>query len=575
MTSTQTVSASPSAAAATSSAEAKGNGGDPASAPGSYYRLPLSNYYDLSVDLAGKSILVTGGTGSFGKRFVKTVLDRYDPRRLIVFSRDELKQYEMAHELTGPRSGCLRYFIGDVRDRERLEMAMRDVDYVVHAAALKHVPAAEYNPGECIRTNVLGAENVVQAAIACGVRKVIALSTDKAANPINLYGATKLAADKIFVAANNLSGRVGTRFAVVRYGNVVGSRGSVIPLFQKLKREGADSLPITDARMTRFWITLQQGVDFVLSCLKMARGGEMFVPKIPSMRMTELAARPGAGHSDPHRRHPAGREAARGADHRGRGALGGRAQGSLHHPPDAAVLDRSRRRTGWAAGGAGCGRLRLFQRPQQRLAGCGPTRRDAEGSSMSTACEPARMLPYGRPLVDEDDIAAVCRVLRSQWLTTGPAVEAFETALAAKVGAAHAVACANGTAALHLACLALGVGPGDALIVPSITFAATANCARFVGAEVVFADVDPDTGLMEAEHVAAAARRAHGLGLKARAVLPVHFAGPGGRSRRLGRARPEAGPGGDRGRLPCPRRGLGAVPGRRCPAMSATAAPAR
>lgn len=291
MTSTQPTPASPSPAAAPACGAAEGNGGDPSSALASYYRLPLSNYYDLSVDLAGKSILVTGGTGSFGKRFVKTVLDRYDPRRLIVFSRDELKQYEMAHELTGPRSGCLRYFIGDVRDRERLEMAMRDVDYVVHAAALKHVPAAEYNPGECIRTNVLGAENVVQAAIACGVRKVIALSTDKAANPVNLYGASKLAADKIFVAANNLSGRVGTRFAVVRYGNVVGSRGSVIPLFQKLKRDGADSLPITDARMTRFWITLQQGVDFVLSCLKMARGGELFVPKIPSMRMTELAAR--------------------------------------------------------------------------------------------------------------------------------------------------------------------------------------------------------------------------------------------------------------------------------------------
>jgi UDP-N-acetylglucosamine 4,6-dehydratase len=259
-------------------------------APGAYYRLPLSDYYDLSVDLAGKSVLVTGGTGSFGKRFVKTVLDRYDPRRLIVFSRDELKQYEMAQELVGERAACLRYFIGDVRDRRRLEMAMREVDYVIHAAALKHVPAAEYNPGECIRTNVLGAENVVQAAIGCGVRKVIALSTDKAANPVNLYGASKLAADKIFVAANNLSGRVGTRFAVVRYGNVVGSRGSVIPLFQKLYREGADSLPITDPRMTRFWITLQQGVDFVLSCLKIARGGELFVPKIPSMRMTDLAA---------------------------------------------------------------------------------------------------------------------------------------------------------------------------------------------------------------------------------------------------------------------------------------------
>lgn len=272
-------------------AHASKRNGDGARRAGGYYRLPLSNYFDLNVDLAGKSLLITGGTGSFGKRFVKTVLDRYHPRRLIVFSRDELKQYEMAHELNDERAHCLRYFIGDVRDRQRLEMAMRDVDYVIHAAALKHVPAAEYNPGECIRTNVLGAENVVQAAIACGVRKVIALSTDKAANPVNLYGASKLAADKIFVAANNLSGRVGTRFAVVRYGNVVGSRGSVIPLFQKLHREGAESLPITDARMTRFWITLQQGVDFVLSCIQTARGGELFVPKIPSMRMTDLAAR--------------------------------------------------------------------------------------------------------------------------------------------------------------------------------------------------------------------------------------------------------------------------------------------
>jgi UDP-N-acetylglucosamine 4,6-dehydratase len=185
--------------------------------------------------------------------------------------------------------GCLRYFIGDVRDRQRLEMAMRDVDCVVHAAALKHVPVAEYNPSECIHTNVLGAENVVHAALRCGVKTVIALSTDKAANPTNLYGASKLAADKIFVAANNLSGSIGTRFAVVRYGNVVGSRGSVIPFFQKLSREGAATLPITDPRMTRFWITLQQGVDFVLSCMKMARGGEIFVPKIPSMSLTDLA----------------------------------------------------------------------------------------------------------------------------------------------------------------------------------------------------------------------------------------------------------------------------------------------
>jgi UDP-N-acetylglucosamine 4,6-dehydratase len=240
------------------------------------------------IDLNGRSILVTGGTGSFGKRFIRSVLDRYQPRRLIIFSRDELKQYDMQQEL-GTASPALRFFIGDVRDRRRLAMAMRDVDYVVHAAALKHVPVAEYNPSECIHTNVLGAENVVYAALEAGVKRVIALSTDKAANPVNLYGASKLAADKIFVAANNLAGRSGTRFAVVRYGNVLGSRGSVVPLFQRLRREGAESLPVTDDRMTRFWITLQQGVEFVLSCLQMARGGEIFVPKIPSMRMIDLA----------------------------------------------------------------------------------------------------------------------------------------------------------------------------------------------------------------------------------------------------------------------------------------------
>ncbi len=241
------------------------------------------------VDLNGKSILVTGGTGSFGKKFIQTVLERYEPRRVIVFSRDELKQYEMGIDLSPQAYPALRYFIGDVRDADRLDMALRDVDVVVHAAALKQVPAAEYNPFECIQTNVIGAENVVRASLRNGVSKVIALSTDKAANPINLYGASKLASDKIFVAANNLSGRDGTSFSVVRYGNVMGSRGSVIPFFRKLIDEGADSLPITDLEMTRFWITLQQGVDFVLSSLALTRGGELFVPKIPSMKITELA----------------------------------------------------------------------------------------------------------------------------------------------------------------------------------------------------------------------------------------------------------------------------------------------
>ncbi len=240
-------------------------------------------------DLNGRSILVTGGTGSFGRGFVKAVLRQYTPERLIVFSRDELKQHEMAQDpaLRGTRG--MRFFIGDVRDGERLEMAMRDVDVVIHAAALKQVPIAEYNPFECIHTNVLGAENVVRAALRTGVRRVIALSTDKAASPLNLYGASKLAADKIFVAANHLSGSIGTRFSVVRYGNVLGSRGSVVPYFRKLVADGAPSIPITDPRMTRFWITLDRGVNLVLSSLEMMRGGEIFVPKIPSMKVTDLA----------------------------------------------------------------------------------------------------------------------------------------------------------------------------------------------------------------------------------------------------------------------------------------------
>jgi len=239
--------------------------------------------------LDGASILITGGTGSFGKAFTRHVLANFKPRRLIIFSRDEMKQWEMSSELSMEAYPCLRYFIGDVRDGTRLDMAMRGVDIVIHAAALKQVPTAEYNPFECINTNVIGAENVVQAAIRNNVKRVIALSTDKAANPINLYGASKLASDKIFVAGNNLSGTAETLFAVVRYGNVVGSRGSIVPLFRDLIAKGADSLPITDVRMTRFWITLNQGVRFVLSCLAMTRGGEIFVPKIPSMKIVDLA----------------------------------------------------------------------------------------------------------------------------------------------------------------------------------------------------------------------------------------------------------------------------------------------
>jgi UDP-N-acetylglucosamine 4,6-dehydratase len=233
----------------------------------------------------GKSILITGGSGSFGKKYVETILARYKPARLIVYSRDELKQFEMQQTFDDE---CMRYFIGDVRDLSRLKLAMRGVDYVIHAAALKQVPAAEYNPIECIKTNINGAENVITASIELGVQKVIALSTDKAANPVNLYGATKLASDKLFVAANNMAGRGGAKFSVVRYGNVVGSRGSVVPFYKKLIDEGATSLPVTHEEMTRFWITLQEGVDLVLDSFDRMHGGELFVPKIPSIRIVDL-----------------------------------------------------------------------------------------------------------------------------------------------------------------------------------------------------------------------------------------------------------------------------------------------
>lgn len=243
--------------------------------------------------LKGKSILVTGGTGSFGKKFIRHVLENLDLRRVIVFSRDELKQFEMEKEYNDER---LRFFIGDVRDRDRLYRAFAGVDYVVHAAALKQVPACEYNPFEAVKTNVLGAQNIIEAAIDCGIKRVVALSTDKAANPVNLYGATKLCSDKLFISGNSYAGSRDTRFCVVRYGNVIGSRGSVIPLFKKMRGTGA--ITITDPRMTRFWITLEQGVRFVLNSIERMQGGEIFVPKIPSMKITDLAeaVAPGCRH---------------------------------------------------------------------------------------------------------------------------------------------------------------------------------------------------------------------------------------------------------------------------------------
>ena len=233
-----------------------------------------------------KNILITGGTGSFGKKYTKILLEKYRPNKIIIYSRDELKQYEMSQDYNDK---CMRYFIGDVRDADRLKKAMKDVDFVIHAAALKHVPIAEYNPMECIKTNIYGAQNVIDAALENGVSKIIALSTDKAANPVNLYGATKLASDKLFVAANNLVGTQNTQFSVVRYGNVIGSRGSVVPYFQKLLKEGTTFLPITDEKMTRFMITLEDGVNFVLKNFERMQGGEIFVPKISSMKMVDLA----------------------------------------------------------------------------------------------------------------------------------------------------------------------------------------------------------------------------------------------------------------------------------------------
>lgn len=233
-----------------------------------------------------QTILITGGTGSFGKKYIQIILEKFKPKKIIIFSRDELKQFEMQQVFNDP---CMRYFIGDVRDESRILEAMEGVDYVIHAAAMKQVPAAEYNPMECIKTNIYGAENVIKAAIKNNVKKIIALSTDKAANPISLYGATKLASDKLFVAANNMVGSRETRFSVVRYGNVVGSRGSVIPFFRKLIVDGVTELPITHKDMTRFMITLKDGVEFVLKGFERMQGGEIFIPKIPSMYITELA----------------------------------------------------------------------------------------------------------------------------------------------------------------------------------------------------------------------------------------------------------------------------------------------
>ena len=249
----------------------------------------MENYNYNNLNLNNKTILVTGGSGSFGQHFVSSVIKKFKPKKLIIFSRDENKQFIMEKKFSQVKYPFLRYFIGDIRDLKRLEMALNDVEIVIHAAALKHVPIAEYNPFEFIKTNVIGANNLVNACRVNNVKKVIAISTDKATNPINLYGASKLAADKIFIAANNITGKEGTKFSIVKYGNVLGSRGSIIPSFLKIIKEKKKVFPITDPRMSRFFISLDQGVSFVLSNLSIMRGGEIFIPKIPSLKIVDLA----------------------------------------------------------------------------------------------------------------------------------------------------------------------------------------------------------------------------------------------------------------------------------------------
>ena len=461
-----------------------------------------------------KSVLVTGGTGSFGRKFIATVLQNYKPTRVVVFSRDELKQYEMQQEFHAP---CMRYFLGDVRDRERLLQATRGVDLIVHTAALKQVPAAEYNPTECIRTNVNGAENVIHAAIENGITKVVALSTDKAASPINLYGATKLLSDKLFVAANNIAGPRATRFAVVRYGNVVGSRGSVLPLFRRQIAEGATELPITDPRMTRFWITLPQGVDFVIKAFERMYGGELFVPKIPSLRITDLAQ--SLAPTLPQR------------------TIGIRPGEKLHElmitRDDSYEHDRVHRPLCNLPIDPLCRAAQLCGKRARRKSHPG-----ASGLRVLVGLESAlsvrgrdrgfelrSVIPYGRQLVDEADIAAVVAVLQSDWLTQGPAIPRFEQAVADYCGAALALAVGNGTMALHLACLAVGIGPGDLVWTSPNTFVASANCARYCGADVDFVDIDPQTLNLCPRRLAEKLHKAKQSGRLPKLVIPVHFAG--------------------------------------------------
>ena len=429
------------------------------------------------------------------------MLNEYHPRRLVVFSRDELKQHEMAQQF---RDDCLRYFIGDVRDRDRLTRAMQGVNIVVHAAAMKQVPACEYNPFEAVKTNILGAQTVIEAAIDCGVRKVMAISTDKAVNPVNLYGATKLCAEKLFVQGNTCNAaRSRAGFSCVRYGNVIGSRGSVIPTFLEQRRTG--KLTLTDSRMTRFWLTLEQGVGFVIKCIGLMQGGEVFVPQIPSMRMADLK-RP---RSLPRQRSrwwesararsctkrywrtarlitPSSTTGSTWSCH----CTPGGAPAPMAMPP----LPEGFRYTSDAdtVGSRRTSRrddrdVEREDRPHALCRGC-PHLPATEGGGLTST------VPNGRQQIDSTDQVVVTDVLRAEWMTPGSTCGSqFKQAEPAVLVPAHAVAVNSGTAALHAAVFAAGIGPGDEVITTPYSFAATANCVLYEGATPVFADVEPDT----------------------------------------------------------------------------------
>jgi UDP-4-amino-4,6-dideoxy-N-acetyl-beta-L-altrosamine transaminase/UDP-N-acetylglucosamine 4,6-dehydratase (inverting) len=471
---------------------------------------------------SNQSILITGGTGSFGKAFVKRILSMYpDVRRLVVYSRDELKQYEMGLEFPDSKYRCMRYFIGDIRDASRLHRALEGVDIVIHAAALKQVPTAEYNPFECIKTNVLGAQNLIDACLDQDVKRVVALSTDKAAAPTNLYGATKLCSDKLFVAANNIRGNRDIRFSVVRYGNVMGSRGSVIPFFLDRRKSGV--LPITDPNMTRFNISLDEGVDMVLWASQNMLGGEILVPKIPSYRITDVAealapecklemvgVRPGEKIHE---------EMITSSD-------------SLH------TADLGKYYCILPAGGeismaTYCERTGAKPVPPGFSYDSGANEDfltvDALRALVKQHVDPNHVavnaIPYGRQDISEIDVDNVVKVLKSDYLTQGAVVPSFEQAVAAYCQAKHAVAVNSATSALHIACMALDVGPGDVVWTTPITFLATANCARFCGASVDFVDIDPQTYNISVTKLEEKLLQAKASGRLPKVVIPVHLCG--------------------------------------------------